>query len=287
MLLAAATAMTVACTDKPYNPSDGTKAHVVRIWRTDAEKIENYTAATDTWTTVLNDSTDRKLYVEFFYTGDRIDSMMVNSQPHATIVHFTYNADGHLTHSESNWGIGCNYYYTDGRLSRAYEYSFSDGDTTSRHNIFYTWDGNRLQRYEDNLTGHSDSAEISKRLTHLFTWNGDNVASTVCYTTDNIDNTTDTLAYNYEYSSIVNPFRGFPFWLLPNCGVIWQIEGVDALCKNIPSHIFSDVSDFTFENTTSNGRIATITERQLSESGNAAMVIRITTKSYYEIEYNR
>lgn len=287
LLLAAATMMTVACTEKDSDTAAEPKAHVVQIWRTNAEKAENYIAATDTWTTVFADTSERRLYAEFFYTGDRLDSMIVNSQPAATIIHFTYDADGHLTHSLSNWGNGCYYYYTDGRLSSAYEYSINHGDTTARYAILYTWDGDHLQRYEEDLTGHNDTTEVSKHYTTLYTWNGNNVASTVCYTTDNMTNTTDTSAFNYEYSSIDNPFHGFPFWLTPNSGVIWMFNGIDGLCKNIPSHIYSDVSDFTFEHTTSSGRIATVTERQLSVTGDDAMTIRITSENHLEFEYDR
>lgn len=284
-MLAAATVMAVSCTEKETDSES--KAHVVRIWRSNSEIVENYIAATDTWTTVMADTTERNLFAEFFYTGDRLDSMIVNSLPAVTITRFTYDADGRLVHYLSNWGQGCNYYYTDGRLSRAYEYSVNNDDTTSRHNLQYIWDGDRLQRCVDILTGQIDTAMVSKHILTLYTWNGNNVVNTVSYITDNLNGGTDTTSYTYEYSSVENPFHGFPLWLTPNNGIIWMFDGIDCLSKNIPSHITSEVSDFTFEHTTSSGRVASITERQLSVSGNDAMTIRITSEKNLEFEYDR
>ena len=51
------------------------------------------------------------------------------------------------------------------------------------------------------------------------------------------------------------------------------------------SRISNDVSDFSYEYTTSGGRIQTISETQISENTVGPTTMRITSEVLYEIEY--
>ena len=123
-----------------------------------------------------------------------------------------------------------------------------------------------------------------RRETCVFTWNGDILSSTDRHA-ESADGTSSVSRYDYEYTSIPNPFRNFVCSIPNDFGMIWRFDGIDGLVNNMYSRISNDVSNFSYEYTTSGGRIQTISETQISENTVGPTTMRITSEVLYEIEY--
>lgn len=134
---------------------------------------------------------------------------------------------------------------------------------------------------------YNDANDVSKHETHLYTWNGDNVATVDCYSLDRISGERDTTNYTFEFTSAPNPFYGFPHWMSlgDGGGLIWNFNGIDGICRNIPAHITEGMSDYTFDVTTSGDRTTSVTIHHLSDDPNANPRMRITAESTSEFEY--
>ena len=68
-------------------------------------------------------------------------------------------------------------------------------------------------------------------------------------------------------------------------GLIWNFNGIDGICRNIPAHIPEGMSDYTFDVTTSGDRTTSVTIHHLSDDPNANPRMRITAESTSEFEY--
>lgn len=290
-LLLAATAISLtACSEKESN-NDTTdpQPRVVRIYTARHTLAEMYNAAADTWVTVTESTHERDLLYELFYTGDRLDSLIQHAQPHFYVDSFSYDDQGRLAATNSNWSNGVFYFYdADGRLSRTYNYSTEQDDTVSRAVVDYIWDGDRLMRAELERTSHYDAINVSEHVTHIYTWSGDNVATIDCYTLNRVSGTRDTVNYAFEYTSAPNPLYGLTYWMnAASGGIIWSSDAIDGICRNIPSHITANNGEYTYDVTTSGGLTTSYTVHQVNDNPEATPRIRITSEETTDLEYEK
>lgn len=216
-----------------------------------------------------------------YYTGDRMDSLKLYGQPYDLVAVFSYDADGRLTHSSSNYGEFCDYYYdSDGNVSRYVEYMLVNStDTFSVKTANYTWASGHIQRIECHYTYDSASTHQD----NYYTWNGDRLVSTVCYS-ENSNGRRDTSAYTYEFSNIKNPFYGSVYWQRTTSLYSFTQSGLEGFCPYVVKHITgieNTSGDIQYELTTSGGRLTGIHEASYNER--ADMRLRMTTD--YEFEY--
>ena len=238
-----------------------------------------YNPFTDTWTTLTESTNERYLVYEFSWEGDRI-TRMKNRQSDFTV---SYDDAGRIILINRLNGVEASYEYSyddDGRLS----HSFCDG--IGHHDIVdYTWANGHIQKsVMEWISVSPDETLPTRHETCEFTWNGDILSSTVRHY-ENADGTSGVMRYDYEYTSIPNPFQDFVYCMAATTGLIWGSDGIDGQVRNMYSHISNDLSDFYYEYTTSGNRIQTITETQVSESSNGVTTLRVTSESLFELEY--
>lgn len=97
LLLATATLGLAACSEKENdNENQDPQPRVVRVYAATHTLTEMYSAVTDTWVTIIDNTNERDVIDEFFYTGDRLDSLVEHAKPRFNHVHFTYDNQGRL-----------------------------------------------------------------------------------------------------------------------------------------------------------------------------------------------
>ena len=259
-------------------PSTLPTEKVSRIYRTSRQLIETYNSITDTWKTNRDVTGERVLHNEFFWEGDRLTRAHLYGADYT----FSYDDVGRiiLATSESEEDVRYEYSYNDdGLLSHTLIHAYGIDEHTN-----YTWANGHLQKYESEWVPYGDERGTIHRETCVFTWNGDILSSTDRHI-ENADGTSTVSRYDYEYTSIPNPFRNFVCSIPNDFGMIWRFDGIDGLVNNMYSRISNDVSNFSYEYTTSGGRIQTISETQISENTVGPTTMRITSEVLYEIEY--
>ena len=280
LLLAAVTMMTVGCNKEDNIVPIEPKAKVSRIYVTNTTIMERYNDSTQTWDTMYYFPTERRLTSEFFWTGDRLDS--INHGMH--IFHFIYDSRGRLVHINSDEST--QYfdieYNTDGTMSRVYKCNLDDGDTVLTETFLYFWSGGKLQRLEDDIWALTPVDDAIKHETRYYTWEGDNVSKTVCHSL-HLNGIRDTISYNYEVNNLVNPFYGFPFWQIPYHKMIASFDGTDGLNKNLVARYYNEEMEDQYEYTTTGGRVTGIHE--VYTITGASGLIRSLSVTDYEIEY--
>ena len=274
-ILMAAMFFAVSCHKENQDKGPGTlpKEKVSRIYRTSHTLIEAYNSITETWRTTSDLTSEREIYFEFFWEGDRFTRAYLRGKNYS----ISYDDVGRIILATSeNDEIRYEFSYHDGLLS----YSLTHAYGIDEH-VYYTWANGHLQKYETERI--SETGETTRESSE-YTWNG-NVLSSTVRTHQSVDGTTRSLRYDYEYTSIPNPFQNFVYCSAGYTGLIWDLDGADGLVNNMYSRINTDQSVYSFEYTTSGDRLQTITISQVSESGNSILTVRVTTDSYYEIEY--
>ena len=204
-LLLAVLTFAVSCNkeNRVKGPSTLPKEKVSRIYSSSHSLIEMYNPFTDTWTTLTESTNERYLVYEFSWEGDRI-TRMKNRQSDFTV---SYDDAGRIILINRLNGVEASYEYSyddDGRLS----HSFCDG--IGHHDIVdYTWANGHIQKsVMEWISVSPDETLPTRHETCEFTWNGDILSSTVRHY-ENADGTSGVMRYDYEYTSIPNPFQDF------------------------------------------------------------------------------
>lgn len=283
LLMATATLMAVSCSkdDENNNGNNNDNAKVTRIYKTSSALYETLNSSTGKWDTTIFQENPRRLSEEYFYTGDRLDSIRMNSQPRDYVIVFSYDADGRLSSFTSNYGEFCEYQYdSDGKVRQLREITMtSSTDTFSVKTIDYTWASGHIQRMECSTVYDTSSLDE----THLYTWNGDQLVSTICYTV-NGNGYRDTAAYTFEFSNVKNPFYGSVFWQRNSSLYSFTHDGIEGFCPYVLKHIIGGVTnpeEIRFDPTTSGGRLSGLHEETFHENTS----IRLHTTTDYEFEY--
>lgn len=279
LLLAAVTMMTVGCNKEDNIVPIEPKAKVSRIYVTNTTILESYNDSTQTWDTMYYLPGGRSLNSEFFWTGDRLDSLHKGMNT----FHFVYDNRGRLVNADMDY-LQCFdiEYNTDGNVSRVYKCDLDDGDTVLTETYLYFWSGGKLQRLESDIWAQDPSAEALKHETRFYTWAGDNVAKTVRHSL-HLDGSRDTLNYYFEVNNLANPFYGFPFWQIPYYKMIASFDGTDGLNKNMVTRYYNEKMENQFEYTTTGGRVTGIHE--VYTTTNPSGLTRSLSVTDYEIEY--
>ena len=275
-ILMVALTFAVSCNkeNRYKGPSTLPKEKVSRIYKTSHTLTESYNSMTGT-TKSIEATNERKVVFEFTWDGDRITRMKYHDDEYA----FSYDEFGRIILADCVNEEQDSFQYSyndDGLLSHSVSYS-----DIQRSNTDYTWANGHLQKYVMEYV--SESGETVYESSE-YTWNGDNLSSTV-RSHQSADGTSNSVRYDYEYTSIPNPFKDYVYCSAAYTGLIWELDGADGLVNNMYSRVNTDKSVFSFEYTTSGGRLQTVTKSQVSESGNSILTVRVTTDSYYEIEY--
>ena len=280
MLLAAITMMVVGCNKEDIIVPIEPKEKVSRIYLTNTSIMEMYNDSTQTWDTMIYLASERILSCEFFWTGDRLDSMTQGVNKYF----FTYDSRGRLIHvSEGNHQQYFDIEYnTDGQVSRVYKCNLDGVDTVGKETYLFFWYDGKLQRLEDDIWALDANDSGIKHATLFYTWSGDNVSKAVCHSLYR-DDSRDTVVYNYETNNLVNPFYGFPFWQLPYRKIIDTFYGTDGLNKNMLTRCYGDNMERRFEHTTTDGRVTGIHEVFTTMS--AFGLSRSLIVSDFELEY--
>lgn len=284
LLLAATTVFAVGCQKEEGN-GDAPKERVSRLYLTSHSKVESYNSATGTWNTLVDHTTERKLMCEFFWSGDRLDSLWENALPRPITIPFSYDDAGHLV-QDAHGNLFIDFFYdADGRLSRTYHYTLdSVGDTTCKQNIVYTLVGGRREQAECSVWFPDATGTSVVYSLHRYFWSGDNVDS-VARRSLYANGGGDTTCYRFEYTDIPNPFCGMTFLQTDAMGMIWSFDGLDGLNRNLPKRVTDNKKgEYKYEYTTSGGRVSTVSEHSFNDtSANNSM--RYTSEAFYEIEY--
>ena len=284
MMLAAATLMTVGCNkvEEEITPLPDSQPKLCRIYQTGSATLLRQNISTGAWDTVSSTDNPRTLIYEFYYTGNRLDSLRQTNG----IVNFSYDGQGRLVHSESYdhlWRI--DYFYDgEGNLSRTVDYHTErNGDTNSVETIEYTWVGGHLQQSESNVVTGTNTIQII----HAYTWNGDRLVATDRYSLYR-DGSRDTMSYKYDITSVKNPLCGMVFLQRPSRIFSFTNEGFEGLSPYIMSRITGGQSGndtINFEYTTLDDRITSIHQTYEQESSSGPISMRISTDAKFEFEY--
>lgn len=286
LLLTAASLLVLGCSkEKGYDgPSTLPKEKVSRVYRSSHTVTEQYSAFTDTWKTLSDQTNEREPRFEFIWEGERLASLNADDVQYT----FIYDEFGRVSKIGSNRMKGRNYEFTyneDGLMSHSYSYGHNEnGDIDVRKNIDYIWADGKLQKANEEMWGSLGTEERVTTAEHNWTWGGENVISTV-RNSIGTDGSTSVTNYSYEYTDIENPFQGFVLFQEPSMGIYWEVEGLEGLNRNLLSKVMSDKAEYTFENTVANGRIASIKVIQVATTSTPIMTLRITSEQLYEFEY--
>lgn len=283
-MLAAATLMTVGCNkvEEDITPLPGSQPKLCRVYQTGSATLMRQNITTGAWDTVNHTDNPRSLIYEFYYTGNRLDSLRQTNG----IVSFSYDGQGRLVHSESQdhlWNI--DYFYDgEGNLSRTVDYRTErNGDTNSVETIEFTWAGGHLQQSVSNVV--TDTNTIHR--THAYTWNGDRLVATDRYSLYR-DGSRDTVSYKYDITTVKNPLCGMVLLQRPSQIFSFTNEGFEGLSPYIMSRITGGQSGndtINFEYTTLDDRLSSIHQTYEQESASGPISIRISTDAKYEFEY--
>jgi YD repeat-containing protein len=228
--------------DNPVNsdPSEKTVPRISKIFKSGHLLMKRNTMGT--WVTIREIENERALSYEFFWTGNRLDS--IKSYPGDPTYNVTYDMEydeqGRLVHDFSRGG---NYDYvfeydSKGRLSKMYFAILWDKGIYSRYVTSYIYEGDKLiKSIEEGSVYNKNGGPFTRTEEHVFTWDGDNVVAMSEVETD-VDGYVKSDNYTVEYSANLNPFRNLLHFRVRSMGIS-SYDELWALSKNVPSRIIS------------------------------------------------
>ena len=228
--------------DNPVNsdPSEKTVPRISKIFKSGHLLMKRNTMGT--WVTIREIENERALSYEFFWTGNRLDS--IKSYPGDPTYNVTYDMEydeqGRLVHDFSRGG---NYDYvfeydSKGRLSKMYYAIRWDGEIYNRYVTSYIYEGDKLSKsIEEGCFYNANGGPFTCTEEHVFTWDGDNVVAMSEVETD-VDGYVKSDNYTVEYSANLNPFRNLLHFRTRSLGIS-SYDDLWALSKNVPSRITS------------------------------------------------
>ena len=233
-----ATALFIACSnsDNYVNPRSTAKKQpkIWKIYKSGTSVVKSNLMGN--WMTIIDKVEDRVLEDEFFWTGDRLDSVKTGIDQ--ATWYMEYDADGRLVHKYNHLGsIDYTFEYdSQNRLSKTIRYIRAEDENFNKHIIDYTYDGDKLTKsvivkhiygYEGTLTEVND-----------FTWKGDNVVGLSTLLIDAEGHVTDSQDLIAEYSTYQNPFRNMIHFATKDV-VLTVNDEMWAYSKNMPKRIIA------------------------------------------------
>lgn len=251
--------------NKKNSPSSLPDEKVSKVYEASTVKTEMKIG--EEWKTIANKTNARTLAHEFTWEGDRLESVMDHNLGY--FYSFGYDENGRISHIYSDGGNDFSRslsYNEDGLLSRSEgTQKLGDGTLIASQNFVYTWVDGLLKTIEEDYWRHDPGEdEITRKSTYTFTWKDGNVISSSCHTEKN-GTAIDDAQYTFEYSSAVNPLRGFVFCQLPGYGIVFDYNGIDGLSRNLPSRVVSTQGN-RYEYSYSGERMATVEKHLIADS---------------------
>lgn len=271
--------------DNPVNsdPSEKTVPRISKIFKSGYLLTKRNTMGT--WVTIREIENERALSYEFFWTGNRLDS--IKSYPGNPTYNATYDMEydeqGRLVHDSSRAG-NFDYvfeYDSKGRLSKMYYAILWDKGIYSRYVTSYIYEGDKLSKsIEEGSVYNQNGGPFTCTEEHVFTWDGDNVVAMSKVRTDEKG---DVKSENYtvEYSANLNPFRNLLHFQVRSMGIS-SYDELWALSKNVPSRIISsDITLQDYECKTTGDLVTSFHTRILAESE----TMYYESENDYDFEY--
>ena len=256
--------------DNPVNsdPSEKTVPRISKIFKSGHLLMKRNTMGT--WVTIREIENERALSYEFFWTGNRLDS--IKSYPGNPTYNVTYDMEydeqGRLVHDSSRGG---NYDYvfeydSKGRLSKMYFAILWDKGIYSRYVTSYIYEGDKLiKSIEEGSVYNQNGGPFTRTEEHVFTWDGDNVVAMSEVETD-VDGYVKSDNYTVEYSANLNPFRNLLHFRVRSMGIS-SYDELWALSKNVPSRIISsEITLQDYECKTTGDLVTSFQTHTLAES---------------------
>ena len=195
-----------------------------------------------TWVTVSETKSMSRLEYEFFWTGNRLDSVKFYSADpryNSTYV-LEYDEQGRMIHE---YRTGGNYdwkfeYDSKGRVSKMHYAILWDEGIYNRYVTSYIYEGDKVTKtIKNGVVYNVQGGPFNKTEECVFTWDGDNVVAMSEVRTD-IDGYVKSDNFTVEYSANLNPFRNLLHFQTISLGIS-SYDDLWALSKNVPSRITS------------------------------------------------
>jgi len=231
------------------------------------------------WITVIDRVDERALVDEYFWTGNRLDSII--EVTNNVIWDLEYDEQGRLVHQVSRFGNDDYTYEYDskGRLSKSFRSILYDEDGRFNRVVTeYIYNGDKLSKAVKHDTLDGEEGVSTEEDT--YTWEGDNVVSLSIVRTD-ADGYVTEETITAEYSTYLNPFKNFIPFLQKNFALSLKDE-MWIWSKNVPKAMSASEKDHNeYDCKTTGDRITTFHSHLLAES--ETIFTEIT--SDYDIEY--
>ena len=228
--------------DNPVNPdpSEKTVPRISKIFKSGHLLMKRNMMGT--WVTIREIENERALSYEFFWTGNRLDSInFYSGDPTYNVTYdMEYDEQGRLVHDSSRGGK-YDYvfeYDSKGRLSKMYYAILWDEGLYNRYVTSYIYEGDKLiKSIEEGSVYNQNGGPFTCTEEHVFTWDGDNVVAMSEVRTD-VDGYVKSDNFTAEYSANLNPFRNLLHFRTIRLGIS-SYDDLWALSKNVPSRITS------------------------------------------------
>jgi hypothetical protein len=223
--------------DNPVNPdpSETTVPRINKIFRSTHIIVKRNMGGT--WITLSESESERTLKYEFFWTGNRLDS--IKEMPSGVVWEMEYDEQGRLIHDYSTGG---NYdrkfeYDSKGRLSKMHYAILWDEGIYNRYITSYIYEGDKVTKtIKTGSIYNLQGGPFTKTEECVFTWDGDNVVAMSEVRTDAEGNVEASDNCTIEYSANLNPFRNVLHFMAVGFGLSIEDEAW-AMSKNVPSSI--------------------------------------------------
>ena len=256
--------------DNPVNPdpSEKTVPRISKIFRSGHLIMKRNLGGT--WVTILESEDERALRYEFFWTGNRLDSINFYSgdPTNDATYDMEYDEQGRLVHDSSRAG---NYDYvfeydSKGRLSKMYYAIRWDGEIYNRYVTSYFYEGDKLSKsIEEGRFYNVNGGPFTCTEEHVFTWDGDNVVAMSEVRTDE-EGFVKSDSFTVEYTANLNPFRNLLHFRTRSLGIS-SYDDLWALSKNVPSRITSsEITLQDYECKTTGDLVTSFQTHTLAES---------------------
>lgn len=250
--------------DNPVNPnpSEKTMPRVSKIYMEGHIVLKRKVMGN--WMTLTDKTDERALEHEFYWTGNRLDS--VKNLYTNIIWDLEYDAQGRLAHEATRLGSSdCTFEYdSKGRLSKTIESVRADEEGHYDKTVTdYIYDGDKLKKTVEHIYVYSQEGVGTKE--SEYTWDGDNVVSITINETDADGTVNEPRTIIAEYSTNLNPFRGF-IHFQQNHLALSIMDEMWAWSKNVPSMIkTSEKNHNDYECKTTGDRVTSFQSHTLAE----------------------
>ena len=276
----------IGISDNPVNPdpSEKTAPRINKIY------MSSYSIAKrnmgGTWITVSETKSMSHLEYEFFWTGNRLDSVKFYSADpryNSTYV-LEYDEQGRMIHE---YCMGGNYdwkfeYDSKGRVSKMHYAILWDEGIYNRYVTSYIYEGDKVTKtIKNGVVYNVQGGPFNKTEECVFTWDGDNVVAMSEVRTDEEGNVEASGNCTIEYSANLNPFKNMIHFMATSLGLSIQ-DKVWAMSKNVPTSIYTGANTLNeYDCKTTGDLVTSFHSHTVADSP----IIFMETEGDYDFEY--